>query len=325
MHSANSKKLVSIIIPCYNEEKNIDRTFDGLLKLVDNHKYNFEIIAVNDGSKDGTWGVIEKYARENHQIIGINQMANFGQSAAYQAGFDMSKGEYVVVLSADLEISLDNIDRVIEYLDQGYDCVNTHRVGRWGSEKGSRQVKSGAANKLIAKISGVDIKDRGSGLKGFSRPMVTNVRFYGEMHRFIPDYLSAYGAKIIEFDVEFQDRDYGASAYVGHKRTIKVVLDLLTLTFMLYFAKKPFYMMPGRLFGFSGAVIAGVGGLIGMYLTVLKIMGESIGGRPLLIAAVLMLIVGFQSMMMGLLGELMLRIYFESSGRTTYTSRQVVK
>lgn len=324
--STPNKKVVSIVIPCYNEEKNIDRTIDGLLEIAAAHQdtHYFEIIAVNDGSKDRTWEVIESYCDKHQNMVGINQMANFGQSAAYQAGFDVARGEHVIVVSADLEIPLENVVKVMVYLDQGYDFVNTNRRARWGGKKTrGRAAKSGMANALIKRISGVEMKDRGSGLKGFRKPVLENLRLYGDMHRFIPDYVSVYGAKMIEFDVEFKDRDYGASAYKG-QRTFKVLLDLLTLSFMLYFARKPFKFMPGRLFGTTGAVFAGVGGLIATYMAVLKFMGESIGGRPLFILSVLMIIVGVQSMMMGLLGELIMRIYFESSGRKTYTSRQRV-
>ncbi|MBT6401029.1 glycosyltransferase family 2 protein [candidate division WWE3 bacterium] len=321
------KKLVSIVIPCYNEEKNINRTLDDLLKITDKHKYDFEIIAVNDGSKDDTWTVIKQYAEKYDEIVGINQMTNYGLSDAYQAGFDVSKGDYVITLAADLEIPIKNIERVISYLDQEYDFVNTNRVDRWKGAKMSRQITSNTANKLITKISKVEIADRGSGLKGFNRVMIDNLRLYGQMHRFIPDYLSVYGAKMKEFDVKFSDRDYGESAYAGgFSRTIQVVLDMLSLTFLLYFARKPFNMMPGRLFGFTGVMITGFGGVLGSYLAFLKfVLGQSIGNRPLLTAAVLLIIVGVQSMMMGLLGELLLRIYFESSGRRTYTVREVIK
>jgi glycosyltransferase involved in cell wall biosynthesis len=318
----NNKKLVSIVIPCYNEEKNIDRTLEGLLELAKGHKYDFEIIAVNDGSKDNTWGAIARYAEKYFEIKGVNLMGNFGQSCAYMAGFDHSKGDYVITVSGDLEIPLENVNKIIDYLDDDYDFVNTHRVGRWGGKKEERAVKSGMANKIIARISHVKMADRGSGMKGFRRVLIENLRLYGEMHRFIPDYVSVYGAKMKEFEVEFKDRDYGESAYKGSSRTIKVMLDLFTLAFMLYFAKKPFSAMPGRLFGFTGAVITGLGGLIGFYLLVIKIMGESIGNRPLLTLAVLLVIVGIQSMMFGLLGELMMRTYFESSNRKTYTVRE---
>ena len=143
------------------------------------------------------------------------------------------------------------------------------------------------------------------------------------MHRFIPDYVSVYAPRMIEFDVDFKDREYGESYYKGHKRTIKVLLDLVTLYFMLYFARKPFKAMPGRLFGFTGVVLSGVGGIFGLYLLILKIMGQSIGNRPLLTLSVLLIIVGIQSIMFGMVGELVMRSYFESSGRKTYMIRDM--
>lgn len=320
--------LISIVIPCYNEEKNINRTLDDLLSLAQSKGYDFEILPVNDGSKDDTWEVIKQYAAKHKNIHGINLMGNFGQSAAYQAGFDNSKGEYVLTISADLEIPVENVVSVIEKLDEGYDFVNTNRKGRHNAistEKGTRQVKSGVANKLIARISHVNMEDRGSGLKGFRRILIENLRLYGEMHRFIPDFVSIYRPKMIEFDVEFKDRDFGVSAYKGSKRTIKVLLDLVTLWFLLYFAKKPFYAMPGRLFGFTGAILAGLGGITGAYLSFLKLfLGIPIGNRPLLILAMMLVVVGVQSFMLGLIGELMMRIYFEASGRKTYVIRELL-
>lgn len=318
-------KTISVVIPCYNEEKNINRTLDGLLDLFANDPtlshYNGQIIAVDDGSKDGTWKIISDYAQKEPAIKGVRLMGNFGQSCAYQAGFDASNGDFIITVSADLEIALENISKVVEHLEQGYDFVNTNRKNRWGGEK---KAKSGMANKIISKVSGVSMQDRGSGMKGFSRVLVDNIKFYGDMHRFIPDYLTVYRAKMMEFDVEFKDRDFGVSAYKGSKRTIQVLLDIITLAFMLKFSRKPFTMMPGRLFGFTGAVISGFGGLGMLYLTVLKILGYSIGDRPLLIASVLMLVVGVQLIMTGLLGELMMRVYFESSGRKTYAVREII-
>ena len=316
--------LISIVIPCFNEEKNINRTFDGLTELFSKEPYEYEIIAVNDGSKDKTWDVIKEYSQKDKRIKGINMMTNFGQSCAYMAGFDAARGDYVITVSADLETPLENILKILVYLDQGYDFVNTNRVGRWGGPNSTRNSKSGLANKIITKVSGVTMKDRGSGMKGFRRVLIDNLNLYGEMHRFIPDYLSLFGAKMIEFDVEFKDRDFGVSAYSGSKRTVKVLLDLITLAFLLYFAKKPFRMMPGRLFGFTGAIITGLGSAGLLYLLALKIMGQSIGGRPLLMLAVLMVIVGIQSVMMGMLGELMMRVYFEASNRKTYTIREQI-
>lgn len=318
-------KLISIVIPCYNEEKNINRTFDELLNLARKQNYELEIIAVNDGSKDDTWKVIKEYSARSSNIKGINFMTNFGQSCAYQAGFDMATGDYVLTLSADLEIPVENVVRVVELLEEGYDFVNTNRQDRWADEKASRQTKSGLANKILAAMAHVDMKDTGSGLKGMRREIAKAIRFYGEMHRFIPHLASVYTKNMIEFDVEFKDRDFGVSAYKGNKRTIKVLLDLVTLWFLLYFAKKPFYALPGRLFGFTGVVMAFFGGLAGAYLTFVKFfLGEPIGGRPLLILATMLIVVGVQFFMFGLIGELMMRTYFESSGRKTYLIKEQV-
>lgn len=315
--------LVSIVIPCYNEEKNINRTLDGLLKEETKSQYKFQIIAVNDGSKDNTWSVIEKYAKEHENIIGINFMGNFGQSQAYQAGFDVAEGDYVLTCSADLETPLKHIHDVIKYLDQGYDFVNTNRQGRWGGE---RAAKSGMANKIIQDISGIEVVDRGSGMKGMVASIAKSLKFYGEMHRFIPDYASMYGAKIKEFDTEFKDRDFGVSAYTGAQRTIKVLLDLVTLYFMLYFARKPFKAMPGRLFGFGGAMIALIGFTTTFVLIFEKIFfGADLGDRPLFTLSVFMFVLGIITMMLGMLGELLMRVYFESSGRKPYMTRKIVR
>ncbi|MBU0650122.1 glycosyltransferase family 2 protein [Patescibacteria group bacterium] len=316
-------KKISIVIPCYNEEKNINRTLEGLVALLKNDSkltcYQSQIIAVDDGSKDGTWKVIAQYAQKEPIVKGIRLMGNFGQSCAYQAGFDASNGDYVITVSADMEIPLENVVKVVELLEHGYDFVNTNRRNRWGGEK---KAKSGLANKIISKISGISMQDRGSGMKGFSRIIVNNLKLYGDMHRFIPDYLTVYRAKMVEFEVDFKDRDFGVSAYKGSKRTVQVLLDIITLAFMLKFARKPFTLAPGRFFGFTGAVITGLGGLGMVYLIILKLLGYSIGDRPLLIASVLMVVVGVQLVMTGLLGELMTRVYFESANRKTYAVRE---
>lgn len=313
---------VSIVIPCYNEEKNINRTLEGLLAEEKESSYQFEIIAVNDGSKDDTWNTISEFAEKHPNITGINQMGNFGQSQAYQAGFDVATGDYILICSADLETPLKNIHKVIEYLDEGYDFVNTNRVGRWGGE---RAVKSGYANKIIKEVSGIHVVDRGSGMKGMISSIAKNLKLYGEMHRFLPDYASVYGAKIKEFETEFKDRDSGVSAYKGHKRTIKVLLDLVTLGFMLYFARKPFSAMPGRLFGFTGSVMALVGFVVAISLITEKLFfGADLADRPLFTLSIFMVLLGIIMTMLGTLGELLMRIYFESSGRKPYMIRNSV-
>lgn len=317
------QKLISIVIPCYNEEGNISSCVREIKEVLNKHSDTYEIICVNDGSKDNTWDKIEEVSKTYPQVKGINLMRNYGLTQAYMAGFDKSKGTYVITVAADLEIPAENLNTVIKYLDDGYDFVNTNRKGRWG--KASRSFPSKIANAMISKISGgISMQDTGSGMKGFRRVIIDNLEMYGEMHRFMPSYLTILGAKMIEFDVEYQERKYGVSAYAGLGRTFKVLLDMLTLFFMVNLTKKPFKALPGRMFGALGAFISGLGGVGTIYLLILKIMGESIGSRPLFFVSILMIVVGVQMMTTGMLGELTMRTYFESNNRKTYTIRETV-
>lgn len=316
------KKLVSIVIPCYNEEGNMIPNVESLIEVMAKSNYRYEIICVDDGSKDNTWEKIKELSKKFSEVKGIKLMRNHGMTQAYMAGFDASKGDYVLTLSADMEISPENVIKVVEYLEEGYDFVNTSRKDRWG--KAGRALPSKIANSFISKISGVSMQDTGSGLKGFDRVMIDNFKMYGEMHRFIPSYLADYGAKMIEFDVDYKERKFGKSSYGSITRTLKVLLDMITLAFMLNLNRKPFRALPGRLFGFTGALVSGLGGLGTLYLLILKLMGESIGSRPLFIVSVLMLVVGVQMVMVGMIGELLMRVYFEAGGRKTYTVRETV-
>jgi glycosyltransferase involved in cell wall biosynthesis len=318
------KKLISIVIPCVNEEGNIGKLLSQLSFIIANNKNNFEVIVVNDGSKDDTWKVIDKYSHKYDFVIGIDQMGNFGQSQAYQAGFDIANGDYILTLSADLEIPTDNILKVIKYLDEGYDFVNTNRIKRW-SEESMRKTKSGLANMILNKISGIKIQDRGSGLKGMTKALAKELQFYGDMHRFIPDYLSVYKPRIIEFEVEFKDREYGVSAYKKSSRSLKVFLDILTLVFLVKLAHKPFFMMPGRLFGITGFVL----GLSGFVITAIMIFervafGYGLTTRPLFTLAITMILIGLILLLFGLFGELMMRVYYESSNRKRYMTKKIV-
>ena len=284
---------------------------------------SYEVIAVDDGStKDKTWDVMKKLARVNEKFVALKHSRNYGMGAAYQSAFDAIKGEYIITFSSDLEIPAKYIKEVIKKLEEGNDFVNTYRTGRWKeSVKGSlvRRIPSDIANNLIEKISGVKVKDTGSGLKGFKRFIVENMKIYGDMHRFLPAYSSLYTKNVVEIPVEYKERTYGTPAYGSLKRTFSVFLDLLTMKFMLSFATKPFSMMPGRIFGTSGLAALFFGGLLTAYMVFLKIVfGQSIGDRPLFIGGLVLVLFGIQLVMTGLLGELMMRIYFESSGRRPY-------
>lgn len=317
-----NKKLVSIVIPCYNEEGNIKRFEKELISFL-NGKLDCEIIAVDDGSKDNTWEELKKLSKKYKNFTAIKHSRNYGMGAAYQTAFDASKGDYILTFSSDLETNPKYILEVVKKMDEGFDMVNTFRKGRWtesgGLKSALRTYPSQMANNLIERISGVTVKDTGSGLKGFKRFIIDNLRIYGDMHRFLPAYSSLYTKKFAEIPVEYQERTYGKSSYGSIKRTFTVFLDLLSLKFMLSFATKPFSMMPGRIFGTVGLMTFGLGSFMAIVLIFEKLfMGENLSDRPLFVVSLIFVVIGIQLIMTGLLGELLMRIYFESSGRKVY-------
>lgn len=325
----NKKTLVSIVIPCYNEEKNIERFEKELISTCESFKdYEFEYIAIDDGStKDKTWEKLKELSKRHSNFISLRHSRNYGMSGAYQTGFDASAGDFVLTYSSDLEIPAKFIKNVLDEMEKGADMVNTFRGGRWKeSLKGSliRRIPSNIAQSFIENISGLKIKDNGSGLKGFNRFIIDNMRLYGEMHRFLPAYSSLYTKNIIEIPVDYQDRTYGVSNYGSLKRTISVFLDLFTLKFMLNFATKPFSFMPGRVFGSAGFLTFSAGFVLLVYVVgYLKlILNQNINDRPLFMGGLIMLVTGLQLMMTGLLGEIMMRSYFEGSGKKPYILRE---
>lgn len=319
-------KLVSIVIPCYNEEKNIPPLYEELTQALKNVPFEYELIMVEDGSKDNTWEELKKSAQKDKRVKLIRHGRNMGLTQAYQNGFDHAEGDYVLIFASDLEIDAKEIIRVVQKLDEGFDVVNTRRVGRW-KEDGSifRTLPSEAANKLIVWITGVELKDNGSGLKGFKKFVLENLQMYGEMHRYFAAFCGVFTDKITEINVGYRERTYGTSAYGSITRTFKVFFDLFSLKFLVDITKKPYSLMPGRLFGSVGIGFAGIGVLISLYLSVEKfIFGESIGGRPLLTFGVLFLTLGVQLVMTGFLGELLMRIYFDTGNRKIYTVKEKV-
>lgn len=328
--SKNSKKiLVSVVIPCYNEEKNIERFEKELIEVCEKFKeFEFEYIAVDDGStKDRTWEKLQKLSQKHKNFISLRHSRNYGMSGAYQSGFDVSAGEFILTYSSDLEIPAKYIKDVLDEMEKGADMVNTLRGGRWReSLKGSlvRRIPSNIAQYFIEKISGLKIKDNGSGLKGFNRFIVDNIRLYGEMHRFLPAYSSLYTKNIVEIPVEYEERKFGVSNYGSIWRTISVFLDLFTLKFMLSFATKPFTFMPGRVFGTAGFLTFSTGFVILLYVILYLKLGlnQNINDRPLFFGGLILFVAGIQLMMTGFLGELMMRSYFEGSGKKPYILRQ---
>lgn len=322
LNESQDKVELSIIIPVYNEEGNIDRFENELIEPLLSFGKSFEVIAVDDGSKDSSWNKLEALANKYTNFKALKHSRNYGMGAAYQSAINESRGDKIITFSSDLEIPAKSINDVANKLDEGFDVVNTHRTGRWSENAKSsllRKLPSTIANGIIQKIAGIKIKDTGSGLKGFKSYIIKNFQIYGDMHRFLLAYSTLYTKRITEIDVEYKDREFGQSAYGSIFRTFSVFLDLFALYFLLRFSTKPFTMMPGRSFGSLGIMSFILGLAINIYLLVLKfIYYENIGERPLFIVGVLMIILGVQLLMTGLLGELMMRTYFESQNKTPY-------
>ena len=298
---------ISIIIPCFNEEANIADCIAAVIEVMDEGQDDYEIIAVNDGSSDNTLQVLSELESGQPNLVVLDMMRNFGQTAAYQAGLDVARGSHILFFSGDLEISADQIPKVIEKLDAGSDFVNTLRIDRWG---GSHALKSRLANRLVNCISGLSLSDRGSGLKGMSAQLAKSLRLYGEWHRFLPDLASIYTERIVEFEVPLEERKAGISSYRGRLKSASVLFDLATVAFTIHSRRKPYQFLPGRLFGFAGILIGGVGLMVSTWLLAQKIFfGASLSDRPLFLISILTSIVGLMMVMFGMLGELLMQIY----------------
>jgi glycosyltransferase involved in cell wall biosynthesis len=327
-NSIINKKLVSIVIPCYNEEKNIPILYEELKEVLDTAPFFYEVIFVEDGSKDNTWQALLKLADRDKNVKLLRHGRNMGMTQGYQNGFDHANGNYVLTYSSDIETAPQEILRVVSKLEEGFDVVNTYRVGRWKNGKATsilRTLPSTIANELIVAITGIRLKDNGSGLKGFRKFVIKNLRMYGEMHRYFAAYCSLFTNKITEIDVEYRDRIHGQSSYGSITRTFKVFFDLFSLKFLIDMSRKPYSLMPGRLFGSVGVGLFSVGTVMSIILVIEKFaLGQEIGGRPMLIFAVLFIILGVQLVMTGFLGELLMRIYFDSGNRKVYTIKEEV-
>lgn len=297
---------LSIIIPCFNEEGSLEEAVASVRGVLTTRFDNFEILLVNDGSKDNTFSVASQLEKSHPEVILLDHMRNFGQTQAYQTGFDHARGEWVILYSADMETPPEMILDVIEKLEAGYDFVNTLRKDRWSP---LHALKSKLANGILNSISKIEINDRGSGLKGLRWEIAKAFTLYGEWHRFLPDYATLYTDRIIEIEVPFADRKAGESSYKGRMKSASVFLDLATVGFILSSHRKPFGMLPGRLFGFTGSLLAAIGGLISFWLVGQKLFfGETLSNRPLFLIGILLGVLGVIMIMVGVLGELLLLI-----------------
>jgi len=311
---------LSLIVPVYNEEENLPLLFDAVHRVMDPLKYTWELIFVDDGSLDKSADVLRGLAAKDrkHMRVVIFRR-NFGQTAAIAAGIDHSHGENIVLLDADLQNDPADIPLLLAKLDEGYDVVSGWRKHRRDNAI-TRNLPSSIANGLISWVTGVHLHDYGCTLKAYRRDALQGFRLYGEMHRFIPVFAHSIGARITEVEVHHHPRLYGKSK-VGLERTLKVLLDLFTVKFLLSYANKPIY-----LFGGTGIAFISTGALTLLYLFIRRTFANvGILGSPLFQLAVMFLILGFQSILMGLIAELLVRTYHESQQKPTYTVREVIR
>jgi glycosyltransferase involved in cell wall biosynthesis len=281
----------------------------------------FEIIIIDDGSTDGSFDLLKEIHQEDSRLRVIRLRRNFGQTSAFAAGFDSARAEWIVTMDADSQNDPADIPEMIAIAEQGYDVVSGWRRKRQDALF-TRKIPSFCANWLISRVTGVRLHDNGCALKVYHRYVAKNVKLYGELHRFIPAAASGLGIRVAELPVNHRAREVGKSKYAGltntATRTVKVFLDLLTLKFLLSFATRPIHI-----FGSLGLLSLTGGFSLAIYLSILKIFfGESIGDRPLLVLAVMLMTVGVQFITMGLVADLMVRTYHESQDRPIYMVRE---
>jgi len=310
------KLLISIIIPVFNESESIGFLLDEVINVMSLNKFNFELIVVNDGSKDNTQQVLKQLTLKIKELSVISLRKNYGQTAAMSAGFDNSKGDIVITLDGDLQNDPNDIPILISEINNGYDLICGWRFDR-KDKLINRKIPSKIANKLIAHVTGLKLHDYGCSLKAFKKEIIEDIKLYGELHRFLPVLANIEGAKIKEIKVNHRRRLYGSSKY-GIDRTFRVLMDLLTVWFMTKFLTRPMYG-----FGFVGIISIFISLAMSSYLIVLKIMGEDIGNRPLLMFALILGIAGVQLFSFGLLSELLIRTYHESQSRPIYRIRSI--
>lgn len=316
---ANTAVYLSIIIPIYNEEENLPHLFDQLCHAMDSFDYASEVIMIDDGSCDDTYAIMRTFPEKDNRFKIIQLRRNFGQTAAFSAGFDLSQGSVIVTMDGDLQNDPNDIPKLLEKLEEGYDIVSGWRKDRQDKFI-TRRLPSQIANRLISKATGIALHDYGCSLKVYRHEVLANTKLYGELHRFIPALASQYGVRVAEVPVNHRARQFGTSKY-GLSRIVRVILDLLTVKFLLDYATRPM-----QIFGFMGLLLTGAGGVLGGYLSILRLFyEEGLRDRPLLLLAVLLVVVGVQFLIMGLIGELIVRTYHEAQNKPIYSVREIVR
>ncbi len=320
---------LTLVIPVLNEADNLRPLVEEIAAALDNMPLSYEIMFIDDGSTDGSYDKMKELHQDYPQISVIRFRRNYGQTAAFAAGFDHAKGEIIVTLDADRQNDPADVPILLAKLQEGYDVVNGWRQNRQDGFL-LRRLPSSIANRLIARATGVRLHDRGCSLRAYRIEVANDLNLYGEMHRFIPELASSAGFRMAEVPVNHRARTAGTSKY-GISRTFRVILDLLTILFLGRYSARPMH-----LFGSVGILSCGLGVLFGLYLAGIKVWAGiqggaegfrsvRIGDRPLLMLAVLLVILGVQFFVMGLLAELIVRTYYESQNKPIYYVRETIQ
>ncbi len=331
MNELNRKTELSVVLPVYNEADSLRELIPELTDVLQELGRPYEIVAVDDGSMDGSVTVLRQLQQDESNLFIVEFRRNFGQTAAFVAGFDYARGDIIVTMDADGQNDPADIPRLLEVMDQGgYDLVNGWRQDR-REPLLTRRLPSMVANWLIANASDIQLHDRGCSLKAIRRDIVKQMNLYGELHRFIPEMASLVGVKVAEVPVSDRPRQAGESKYRALARTPRVLLDLVTVSFLLSYSKRPM-----QLFGSVGLLSGSVGALIGLYLVGAKVFrgllyGQEafrnfrIGTSPWTMLSLLLVVLGVQFLMMGLLGEILTRTYHEAQNKPIYVVRRVLR
>ncbi len=307
---------LSIVVPIYNEEGNINKLHSELTAALVATGRDYEVIAINDGSQDDSYDLLNAVQARDPRWHIIHFRRNFGQTAAMAAGFDAARGAIVVTIDADLQNDPRDIQRLLDKFAEGYDIVSGWRQNR-KEPLFLRRIPSALANRLISRSTGIKLHDYGCTLKAYHFDVVKGVQLYGELHRFIPALARQMGVRVAEIPVNDRARQWGSSKY-GFSRTFKVVLDLIVVVFILSYFNRPLYV-----FGAAGFLVGGIGTLLGAYLTVFKLLTENkIGDRPLLQLAALLMVLGVQFVSTGIVADMIMRTYHESQHKPIYYIRE---
>lgn len=310
---------LSVVIPVYNEEENINLLYKELKGVLNTLEHEHEIVFVDDGSSDSSLSLLQEIQEQDEYAVVVSFRRNFGQTAAMSAGFDYATGDVIVTMDGDMQNDPHDIPMFLEKMDEGYELVSGWRHDRQDPFL-NRRLPSMIANKIISVVTGVHLHDYGCTLKTFRKEITQGIRLYGEMHRFIPAIASGVGGKITEVKANHRPRRFGTSKY-GISRTLRVVLDLMTVKFLLSYATRPIHV-----FGTLGLLSGGSGFLIALLMTVQRtFFNVPMGNRPLLLLAILLILMGMQFIYMGLLGELQVRTYHESQEKPIYVVRKIFR